>query len=301
MIDAGLDFDTELTEMVVVGVDGEGMPRVTEVPNRYAVIRTDTGQPLGVVGERYNPLNPRPQAEYTDLLVQAGAKSVGGMGATNDGGMDTKVYTVVEIEGDYRPAGLTDEQIRVFLFTANSFNGSTSFRTMIGAWRTECVNTLHYNVHSMNMQWTIKHTASLTENMNLARRSIQLATGWGESLVADAEELLAIPVAKFQGEQIIRDLVPVPDPKFDDDGKQLNVKAVSMANARRDQIRANWLGSDNLDNIRSTGYGLVQAVSEWHDWSRSYRSDPMARLLNRPLNGYPILNETRERVLELVG
>lgn len=298
MRQAGLDWDVELSDIVTVPQMANGEPVVWDIPGRFAVTRKDTGQPVGVVGKRYQPLNSRRQAEFTDMLVTKGADTIAGVGATNDGGMDTKVWTVVEIPGEYRPFGMEDELLKVFLFTVNSFNGSTSFRSTLGAWRMACINGLHYQVKSLTTTWTIRHTASLDDQMHEAEEAIRRAAGWGEQLVADAEELIEIPVARHEATAIFDTLFPIPEPKFED-GKQLNTKAVTMATRRREGAEATWLHSDDLGNIRNTGYGLLQAVAEWNDWGRSYRSDPMDRVINRPINGTPLLNRTRELVTSL--
>lgn len=297
MVQAGLDWGVSLGTMYVNHLTPDGVQRI-EVPERYAVQRTDTGYAVGVVGERYEPLTPREQAEWTDVLVQAGASGIAGMGVTKDGGMGCRTYTVVEVGDGYRPAGMEDENLRVFLFTSNAFDGSTAFRASLAAWRMACINGLHINVRDLTSTWSIRHTSTMKERMELAQAAVRKAAGWGEALVVDAEELLAIPVAVDAGVEALQDLFPVPEPEYDDSGAQTNARAITNAVKRQELVTETWLTADDLANIRSTGYGLLQAVAEWNDWGRTYRSDPMDRLLART-GSVPILNRTRERVLEM--
>ena len=297
MVQAGLDWDVTTGPLYVHHIGPGGVTRI-EVPERYAIQRSDNGWPVGVVGERYEPLSNRAQAEFTDLLL-TNAAGLAGMGATKDGGMGTRVYTVVEIEGDYRPGGMEDERLRVFLFTSNAFDGSTAFRASIGAWRMVCANTLHYTVKDLTTTFSVRHTATIQERMVIAQNAVREAAGWGEALVFDAEQLLQIPVAPDVGVKAIEALYPIPEVKFDDDGKQINAKAIANADRRQEAIVDVWADSPNLADVRQTGWGLLNAIAEWNDWGRSTRSEPMDRLLSRSPNGNPHLVNARQLIGEL--
>ena len=294
MVTAGLDWKAELGKLHVRGPGG-----FLEVADRWAVQRSDTGAAVGVVGNRYTPMDNVRQAEFTDLLVDTHAASLAGMGATRDGGMGTRVYTAVKLDEDLWPPGMPDEKLAVYLWTANAHDGTTAFTGTLGAWRESCVNTLHYNVKELTTTWTVRHTASLEQQLVIASDAIRAAAGWGEALVFDAQELLGIPVGANTAWEALEVILPVPDEKLDDDGKLENRRTIVAAEKRLDSVYELWTASDSLADVRTTGWGLLNAVAEYQDWGRVTRAPAIDRLLGRSNEGDPVLVRARSVIGEM--
>jgi hypothetical protein len=99
-----------------------------------------------------------------------------------------------------------------------------------------------------------------------------------EDTTYNVERMLAVPVVATQAERFINQIIPIPDETKD------NQRAVRNAMKRQQEIRSTWANSENLEDIRYTGYGFFNAVVEWNEWTGSHvnrrRLSPMERLLN---------------------
>ncbi len=106
------------------------------------------------------------------------------------------------------------------------------------------------------------------------------------------EELLAVPISQAEGEAIVRHtLIPLPDT----DSKT----AIRNAERKQGELLATWKHSDNLNDVRDTGWGLINAVAEWNEWTGSHvarrKLSPMERLIND--TGNEIVVKAKEMVL----
>jgi phage/plasmid-like protein (TIGR03299 family) len=254
----------------------------SKIPGRFAVRRTDTFDTLGVVGDKYRPLQNREVADFTDLLVDTRASSLVGMGVTGEGGTlpGSRVYSVVKLDETIRPGGIPDEAVDVFLLVWNSFDGTTAFTASIVPYRLACVNGLRYAMKDQVMTWKVQHTSHLQERVVMARDSIQRAVGFTETLRIDMEDLLRIDVTTHDAMEILDQVFPIPDPRYDEDGAMENDRARTNALDRQINVLDLFRSGDDLANIRGTGWGLVNAVAEWSEWGRRTRTDAMSRLIN---------------------
>lgn len=298
LVDAGINFRADLAELVTEDVVTDLGVGPLEVGPRYAVYGSH-GKVLGIVSDRYNIYQPDQLATWTDLLLERTLLS--GVGLTNDGGFGARMYSVVELPEDYYPGGLPDENVKVHLLTTNSFDGSTSLRVSIIPTREICVNTMRAAMKGHVLSWSVRHTQDMEANMINAREAIQAAMGWAETMVVDAEQLLAIPVSKDTGVAIINEMIPVPEPTVVS-GEITNRRTIQNRQRQRSEATAMWMRSPNLENVRMTGWGLMQGYVEWQQHGKSYRTDPLDRLVRDVQTGDggdAAISEVREMVLAL--
>lgn len=297
MIEGGLDWNVELVTAYADWLEEDGVSR-REAPG-YAVQRQDNGHILGMVGERYTPVQNRRLAEFTDTLIDQGGSSLVGMGEVRNG---RHVFGVVRLDGDIRnnPQFPEDtEGIGGHLIVGNTHDGTGSMFASVMFVRWACSNGLIGVVPGINHTVKIRHTGDVEAKLEEAQRVLALATGYTEQLVTIRDEMLLRTIPTQVGSDILTDVL-VPKPKFDGDGEIVNQKAITRGENVRDSIRTNWLQSDNLEAIRHTGWGLYNAVTEWdqHIRSRSARAvTPMERVLRN--SQHYAVDAVRDRVLAL--
>ena len=280
MIAAGLDWEVDLHDVYLANQ--------TQVKDHYAVVRLDTMSPLGIVGKRYVPVQNRRLAEYTDTLVTASGGSGVGMGEIKGG---RKVFTVVQLN-DIRPAGMPDETLGSFLVNSNSHDGSSVLYSTVVNVRWACLNGL---IALVEMPHTVKvrHTGNVEMRMKEAQRILAGASAYLTEQVDLMEELLGIniQVRGTQALELVDELIPIPD----------EGPARQTQQARQDALMALWLNSDNLNDVRGTGWGFVNAVAEWDQWDpaavRRRRLDPMERLLGSGSTVGELTRRARDLVL----
>ncbi len=255
---AGLDYTVSLQPVygTVLDEDGAGMRKIDKA---YGVTRSNDSYVLGVVGERYHPLQTEDQALFVDAMIDTTETNGVVMGATHGG---RRTYAALELDRRIMP-DLPDEAISTWFIVVNSYDGSTAFSASVVPLRMVCVNGIVWTVADVARTWKIRHTKSAKQRFEIAARQLDLVNTYLDRFEAEVEELLAIPVAKDAGVDLLEGLFPLKD-REGATGRQ--IKAIET---RRSDVLGVWLGSENLESIRFTGYGFLNAVAEWDQWERS--------------------------------
>ena len=245
--------------------------------------RADTGKVLGIVKGKYVPMQNRRLAEFTDTLINTGGARPASMGSAFD---DRKVYTVVQLNDIDTPDG----GLGSFLISANSHDGSSSMYTTLVNIRWACTNGL---VGLSDKAHTVKvrHSGKMEERLQEAQRVMAHASDYLEDTTRVMEELLSTPIGDYN--KLITELIPTPVDNGD------NKRAIDNAHKRQAEIATVLNHSDNLKDVRKTGWGFINAVSEWNEWSGSHvtrrQLSPMERLLND--STHDIVTRAKELVL----
>lgn len=284
MQDAGLDWEVEKGWLYSNDPRNEAL---NPLDGWKTVQRKDTGKVLGVVKGRYVPIQNRRHAEFNDVLVKEADGERAAVGSAFD---DRRVYCVTKLDDIDSPDG----GLGSFLVTANSHDGTTSMWTTVVNVRWACTNGLvglSDKAHTVKIRHTIKAEEQLVE----AIRIMAGASSYLQDTTRVMEELLATPMSTHEGERIIRRLMPVPELLND----RSNERSVRAAVKRQGEVMGTWKFNDNLDDVRDTGWGLLNAVAEWNEWTGSHvrrrKLTPMERLLND--TGQDLVLQTRDLIL----
>lgn len=259
MREVGLDWTVGLVDLYADNAD-PSQPSV-DVP-AFGVQRDSDSKVLGVVGNRYEPIQNERIASFTDLLVDTGKSSLAGMG---EGFGGSKVYTVVKMDGDLTIPGMPDESMGGFLIVHNSHDGSTAMTAQVMAVRWACTNGLIALVPGLTHTVKVRHSGNIDIKMVEANRLMTQATGYLRGLELLVPKMLATPVNREMGEELLEQLVPIPVETKD------NVRSVRNAERRQDEVRQNWLHSENLNDIRNTAWGFHNSVVETDQWVTANR------------------------------
>jgi len=255
-----------------------------EAQRHRVVQRMDSGKVLGIVSPQYGVIQNRRLAEFNDTLVEASGGEVASMGSAFD---DRKVWAVTQLGDIDSPDG----GLGSFLVTVNSHDGGSSMFTTVVNVRWACTNGL-IGLSDMAYTVRIRHSSKVEERMAEAQRVLVGVSSYLTDTTRIMEELLATPVSRETGEGLIRHaLLPLPDIESE--------QAERNAVRKQNELITNWMKSDNLEDVRFTGWGFVNAVSEWNEWTGSHvrrrRLSPMERLIND--TGQDIVHQARELVL----
>ena len=279
MRDAGLDWEVTKGNLFsahddeIVGLDGW-----------QTVQRADTGKVLGIVKGRYEPIQNRRLAEFNDVLVDASQGERAAVGSAFD---DRRVYCVTQLDD----IDSSDGGLGVFLVTTNSHDGGTSLSSSVVNVRWACTNglvALSDKAHTVKIRHTIKAEERLVE----AQRILAGVSDYLVDTTRIMEQLLATPVSvNMAGDWIRNDLAPVPDTD--------HKTAIRNAERKQDELLATLRWGDNLEGIRDTGWGFLNAVAEWNEWTgsgvRRRTRTPMERLIAG--SGQDIVHQARDLVM----
>lgn len=221
---AGLDWSVR-TEPVyckldrgIVGLDGQPIRQETKAPAQ-AVVR-DNGTVLGVVGERYHPLQNTDAFGFFDKFIEAGEVNLETAGSLQDG---RKIWVLARVKDGDRPV-IGDDIVRSYIMLSNSHDGTTAVRVGFTPVRIVCANTLAAAHNSSNSALIrVKHTASVKFNLDLIRDTMNTAR---RSFEANADQYAMLARKEISQKDVLAYIQKV----FDVEGKSPDEISPRMRN-----------------------------------------------------------------------
>lgn len=259
---AGLNYLAELKELQTV----EGKL----VSQRRAVVRSDTGDVLGVVGKSYVPVHNYQAFGFLDAVVALGQLRYHTAGALGKG---ERVWMLAKLPSHIRVKG-GDDLVEKFLLLSNSHDGSAALRVFFTPIRVVCQNTLNLALRQGSGQGIcILHKGDLTSKIQEAQRVLGLAETFYIDAAAKIEALAHHYPTIDQVQSYFANIYP--DPVGADSSRARNVRS------RLTQIFETGIGLD-MPDIRGTSWAAYNAVTEWVDHHRPTRAaDPTIRANRR--------------------
>ena len=168
---AGLNYNVELVPLFTQA----GNP----VPRRQGVIRSDTNQILGTVGQGYTPIQNAEAFQFLDSVVADDGLRYHTAGALGKG---EKIWMLAKLPGHIRVKN-TDDITDKFLLLHNSHDGSSCLRVHFTPVRVVCQNTLAIAERNGRGQgiW-IMHKGELEAKIQEAQKVLGLANRFYDDL-----------------------------------------------------------------------------------------------------------------------
>lgn len=234
---------------------------------------------LGTVGKRYTPLQNREAFAWFAPLVHEHDVELEAAGSVKDG---KNVWILAKINGAQDVSiGRADDIVRPYLLLSNSHDGTRAVTCAFTAIRVVCWNTLsaaHAIADSDSTGRTsrsIRHTASMAENLRIARDQIALAERAFTEKADIWRALADVPIARSD------DALRYTRTVFAREGDAQKVAALNAEKApvgelqevRAEKHIARLLRSGpGADSAGLTWWGAYQAATHYVDHVRS--SDP---------------------------
>jgi phage/plasmid-like protein (TIGR03299 family) len=245
---AGLDFDVEQRPTRFMW---EGISKA--VPGSFVNVRTDTGDPLGVVGKVYTPVQNRDGFSFLQALVDKGDAIWESAGATREG---RRVFISMRLpETVTIDAGGINEQIVPFVAMFNSHDGQSPFQAVVTPWRPVCSNTERFAVRDAHTRWTVRHTTSATQRIEEARRTLGLSVKYYDRFAAEETQLAQAEITLAEVDALFADLWPRED--------QETVRTRNAADRRTGALRE--IFRTETGRAGRTAYAAERTVTGWLD------------------------------------
>ncbi len=251
MTAAGLDYKVELRPIETAC--GQ------QVPMRKAVVRTDSKEVLGVVGNKYTPIQNHQCFGFLDSVVADGRVTYHTAGALGSG---ERIWMLAKLPNTIRVNG-TDDITEQFLLLSNSHNGSSSLRIFFTPIRVVCANTLGAAERQGRKQGvSICHRGDLTAKVGEAQNILGLASRFYDDLEGKINHLAQTQLSTLQLETYFQSLYPDP----------VESKSKRARNVRNELTRLfeEGMGQD-IPGIRHSAWAAFNAVTEYVDHHRSSR------------------------------
>lgn len=218
----------------------------------YEVQRTDNELVLAKsVTEKYETYTNEEVLSFADQLVDEGTGKWVAAGEVKEG---RKVFAVQKLSKSILIDGRDAHDLYLLLQTGH--NGGTALSAMVIPFRLECSNAIPLATRQSLVKWSIPHTKALHGRLAEAREALKLSYKYADEFQKVAEKLTGVLVTD---EDVLRVL---------DD-------AVFPTRAKRDgvinDLYATYQDSE-VNAWRGTGYGVINAVTEYYQHHYSWRT-----------------------------
>lgn len=248
---AGLDYSVELVPVTTMF----GEPIAT----RKAVIREDTRQVLGVVGNGYMPIQNRACFDFLDSVVADGNLRYHTAGALGKG---ERIWLLAKLPNTIRIKNSNDVTEK-YLLLSNSHDGTSALRVFFTPIRVVCANTLAAaDRRSLGQGISIQHKGDLSSKVTQARELLGIAHHFFDDFGHQANILASHYPSVNQLASYFKSLYPDPP-----QGERTRTQNIRQTLHR---LFEEGKGHD-LPQIRHTSWAALNAVTEYVDHHRPTR------------------------------
>jgi phage/plasmid-like protein (TIGR03299 family) len=201
---AGLDWTVETVPLHIAAKDGGFAP----VSTHFAIRRSDTNDILGVVGDRYNPLQNRDQFDFFKPFLDSGECAFETCGALKGGAI---VWVLAKVN---RPDAtiVADDKISKYLLLSSSHDGSMATSVGFCPIRVVCWNTLSAGLRSeKSTLLKVKHTAQQRATLATIRETINLVNESFEATAAQYRKLAQCGISDSDLRRYVRLVLELPE------------------------------------------------------------------------------------------
>ena len=250
---------------------------------------------LGVVGERYVPMQNEDLFDFGDLMLDGGGRweTAGSI----KGGRQVFGSLALERETVLDPNGVGDK-VNTYLLINTSHDGSVAIQASITPVRVVCANTLNLALSAVTgkkavkQSFKIRHTATASGKVQQAREALGLANAYMDEFDIMAKNMIETEISKAKFDEIVA--LAYPAPKGED--KKGSFK---KHQSKVDLIQSIYVGDYN-NTISGTKWGAFNALTERLDWYRSARGGSNESILASASGFDPMINAEKNRLLKLV-
>jgi phage/plasmid-like protein (TIGR03299 family) len=277
-----IGFDVHTQPLYRKNVDGLFAP----VDDAQETVRSATDTHIGTVGSDYTVFLGQEMVELGSILVNDWGAKWDTAAVLKEGRIIFATIRLDELNKDGRGlAGTLDDSdyYRWFLLGA-SHDGSHGLSGDIVRLRTVCANTFAAGRNSAKTGWSIRHTGNISDKAREAHRLVGLVTAEDKQFDEFSQKLAESVVALEEFDDFAEALFPTSKKKVELNGaseeekETLGAIAQSNAKAKQEAVKANWLRSETIpEPLRFTGWGLLNATTEWAEHQRVPRNDPRVR------------------------
>lgn len=256
---AGLDFDVVL-EPVKNSRTGDVVLTENDPPEPkyFQVIRTDRNDVLGIVEGRFTPLQNRDVFGIADAMVQTGARIV--RAAEIEQG--ARCFMTLEWTDDHA-IHVVDDIVGRRAIIQNAHNGKYSALIRLMPLRKACTNGLILPVPGAEFEFRIKHTVGSEERLIEAAEVISRADDYFSHFSRTADLLAQTSITSEHASSI---MWGVPEFKGKEKSPAVQKKVARVLSLFEGEQR----GAD-MDGLKGTTWGLLNAVSEFADYDEESR------------------------------
>jgi phage/plasmid-like protein (TIGR03299 family) len=240
-------FHWEAQRCAIHAVTPDGS--MVDIPERQAIVRSDTGTVLGIFSDGYQPHAYREWLLGNVANLLDDGLSIGSAGLLDGGGI---AWVSVEVPETFStPEGV---DFRPHLLATTSFNGKVATTYKRTVTLTVCDNTLAAALRENGQQFKVKHTRRSVLRLAEARQALNLIYESGDAFAAEVKHLCETAVTDRQWAAFLDVHVPIPDAKGN---------ARTIAERKRGELVKLWTWDGRVAPWKNTAFGVLQAANTY--------------------------------------
>jgi len=248
-------------------------------------VRSSDQSLLGIVSERYKVVQNHEAFAFTDLLVGDGDVRYETAGSLRGG---RQVWMLARMN---RSMSLLGDAFEPYLCFVNSHDGTGAVRVLMTPIRIVCQNTLNIALRGAQRSWSTPHVGDISARLAAAQNTLELADRYIIRLEKEADILAQTPVSAARFDEILESLFPVD--------AQATPRSKATTLAQREGVQRAY-GADDLQRFSGTGWGVVNAVSDFvgHTTPRRQTNTFKANRWAKLAAGDTLIDQAYELVLQ---
>jgi phage/plasmid-like protein (TIGR03299 family) len=226
------------------------------IEGKWATVREDTHDVLGVVGDQYKPLQNKEAFSFFDAIVGIKEAMYHTAGALGKG---ERVWILAKLPGYIKVKG--DDVSEKFLLLANSHDGTKAVSMMFTPIRVVCQNTLNVAIGGALLQAKVRHTTNIGQNVSAVREQLGIINQKFSFFEEAAQKLATVQLTKDAWTDYLKTLKLAAVTKED--------ATTRMTNITEEVSRLFETGKGaELVSAKGTAWGAFNAVVEYVDYFR---------------------------------
>jgi phage/plasmid-like protein (TIGR03299 family) len=247
---AKLDFTVE--KMPIFLADG------TKIDGSYANVSSDTKQVFGIVGDRYEPLQPQEAFDFTDSLIKSDQMQYRTAGMLSTG----KIWILAAPKTDRTIEIVKGDPIEIRHLFTTGFDGQSVTEYRGTSITVVCNNTLNIaESEKATSVVRIRHTNSQKDKLAIAAKIVAAHAEHQKSFVEALQFLAKKKLTNDLVTEFERRMFGSIDEREEGRGKTVLLNKLDQF----EYLMVNGKGTE-IPGRTGNAYGMLQAFTEWTDW-----------------------------------
>jgi phage/plasmid-like protein (TIGR03299 family) len=254
---AGLDWSVS-AQPIYTGIrTADGDMDYREIVGQRGVVRSDTNDTIGVVGEKYTVIQNHEAFDFFDSIVAGGKAQYASAGSFSEG---RRIFLTADMgEIEIHNPNLVGDTVQKYLVLTNTHDGSGALQAFFSNVRIVCENTLNMAIRMAKDGIKIKHTRNAKDRMLEAQRVMQAADRYQDDFMLVANTLAGQSFTLDQMKEYANALMPM----------KVDAKVSTRSDNNREELIS--LFENGKGNSGKTLWDAYNAATEWSDHHRGTR------------------------------
>lgn len=259
---AQMNYEVEFQSPIeVTEITAEGVTKTTYPGRGTRAVWEGNPQPvgLGIVGDRYQLVQPREAGELGEQLMQASGATVVAAGIYGRP-RGSQTYLAFKLPETLTIGGKNGDEHDLYLTILNSFNGTSGLIGLFAPIRLACTNmtTATFGKGVQN-RFTIRHSGDIEKKKLAAMEALGVAQEWTAIWKEQAEVLLKKSMTDKALDRFLVELLGINE-------QDTTSRAAQAKLNQRLTMKQIITQSDTCEFGRGTAYAALQGAQEWADW-----------------------------------